>query len=160
MRMRANTFLKIAVGGACLALFACGKKEAASPPPPVPVISQPAAPTTVEAPKEKQVYVYAGDRFRDPFVPAGFSGGYSVDAVFDPAKSSVRGIIYGPGQKTAVLATGAGNTYFVKSGKIYDVMGKVVEGYTAKVFPDKVVVSNGAENEFELKIRTDEEKGS
>ena len=160
MHMRADTHFKIAFAAAFIALAGCGKKQVPPPPPPAPIELPAPPPPVVEAPKEKPIYVYAGDRYRDPFVPAGFTGGYAIDAVFDPGKASVKGIIYGPGQKTAVLTTAAGNTYFVKSGKIYDVMGKPVEGYTAKVLPEKVVVSNGTENEFELKIRNEEEKGS
>jgi hypothetical protein len=119
------------------------------PPPPSPVVEQP---------KEKPVYVYSGDRFRDPFVPAGTTGSYQPDAVFDPQKATVKGIVFGPTAKTAVLSVGSGGTYFVKAGKIFDIMGKTIEGFSAKVFADKVVINGEADNVFELKIRNEEEK--
>jgi hypothetical protein len=123
-----------------------------------PVLPPPAATPVAEVPKEKPVYVYSGDRFRDPFVPAGTTGSYQPDAIFDPSKASVKGIIFGSAAKSAVLTTGGGGTYFVKNGKIFDIMGKSLEGFTAKVFADKVVVSGEADNVFELKIRDEEEK--
>jgi hypothetical protein len=124
-----------------------------------PPVLPPSAPSPVaEQPKEKPVYVYSGDRFRDPFVPAGTTGSYQADAVFDPQKATVKGIVFGPNAKSAMLAVGSGGTYFIKAGKIFDIMGKPVEGFTAKVFPDKVVISGEADNVFELKIRKEEEK--
>jgi len=112
-----------------------------------------------EQPKEKQVYVYSGDRFRDPFTPAGQNTNYQPDAVFDPQRAAVKAIIYGPEYKTAVLNVGGSGSYFVKDGKIYDIMGKPVEGYSAKIFIDKVVVLGEADNVIELKIKKFDEEG-
>jgi len=156
MHMQDKSFIPAALVLVALGFAGC-KKDEPAPPPPQPVQKAPPPPST-ELPKEKPVYVYSGDRFRDPFVPAGFTGGYTPDAPFDPAKASVKGIIFGTGQRTAVLTTGAGGTYFVKSGKIFDVMGKTVEGFTAKVMADKVVLTGEADNVYELKIRNEEEK--
>jgi hypothetical protein len=61
---------------------------------------------------------------------------------------------FGKDYKSAVLSVGGSGSYFVKTGKIFDIMGKTVEGYTAKIFVDKVVLSGEADNVFELKIKT------
>src|SRR5689334_496087 len=83
----------------------CKKKEVpAAIPAPAPAAELP--PPTIETPKEKPVYVYTGDRFRDPFVPAGTSANYQPDAVFDPQRAAVKGIIFGRGYKSAVLTVG------------------------------------------------------
>jgi hypothetical protein len=158
--MQAKHLALIVLAAASLSVAGCHKKET-PPPPPAPVILPPPPPppaAVAVAPKDKAVYVYSGDRFRDPFVPSGFTGGYSADAVFDPTKTTVKGIVFGPGQRTAVLATGSGNTYFVKSGKIFDVMGKTIDGFTAQVMVDRVIVTNDSDAKFELKIRNEEEK--
>jgi hypothetical protein len=164
MHMRANSkaltgifFASVMAAGLVL-LPGCGGESDEKPvvsavPPPMPAPSP-----VVEQPKEKPVYVYSGDRFRDPFMPSGTSASYQPDAVFDPTKATVHGIIFGPTAKSAVLSTGGSGTYFVKSGKIFDIMGKPVEGFSVKVFADKVVVTGEADNVFELKIRNDEEK--
>lgn len=159
MHMQVKTTISAALAAFVLILAGCGDKEEIAPAP-APVVVAPPVQTEVapEPAKERPVYVYSGDRFRDPFAPAGATGGYSMEAVFDPGKATVKGIIYGPGQRTAVLSTGSGLTYFVKSGRIFDVMGKTVDGYTAKVMPDKVIVSGEADSVFELKIRNEEEK--
>ena len=119
-------------------------------PPPEPV---------AEVQKEKPVYVYSGDRFRDPFIPAGQATNYQPDAVFDPARAAVKGIIFGKDHRSAVLTVGGSGTYFIKGGKIFDVMGKTVEGYSVKIFVDKVVLAGEADNVFELKIKATEEEG-
>ena len=145
------SFLAVGVAG----LSGCGEEapqNIASAPPVMP----PPPPPVVEQPKEKPVYVYSGDRFRDPFIPSGTTGSYQPDAVFDPSKTTVRGIIFGSAAKTAVLSAAGGGTYFVKAGKIFDIMGKTVDGFSAKVFADKVVVLGEADNVYELKIRNDE----
>jgi hypothetical protein len=38
-------------------------------------------------------------------------------------------------------------------------MGKPVEGYSAKVFVDKVLVLGEADNVYELKIKNDDDEG-
>ncbi len=139
-------------------IIGCGKKaKVAQAPTPASTPIPTPTPVSQEL-KEKPVYVYSGDRFRDPFMPAGQSANYQPDAVFDPQRASVKGIIFGTDYKSAVLMVGGTGSYFVKSGKIFDIMGKTVEGYSAKIFVDKVVLLGEADNVFELKIKnTDEE---
>ena len=120
----------------------------------VPLAKPPAAP-----PKEKQVYVYSGDRFRDPFVPAGQTTAYQADAVFDPQRATVKGIVFGGQQKGAVLIVGGTGTYFVRNGRIIDIMGKIVEGFTAKVLINKVIVQSSDDSTYELKIKGSDEEG-
>ncbi len=133
-----------------------GKGESQNVAPSIPqVVAQPTP--TPELPKEKPVYIYSGDRFRDPFTPAGQTNSYQTDAVFEPQKATVKGIIFGPSQKSAVLTVGGSGTYFVKAGRIFDIMGKIVEGYSAKIFVDKVVVLGEADNVYELKIKNSDE---
>lgn len=143
----------------CAANLSCGKKDMSSEIPKAPVAApvQPAV-VTAEAPKEKPIYVYSGDRFRDPFVPAGQATNYQPDAVFDPQRATVKGIIFGQEYRSAVLTVGGSGTYFIKGGKIFDVMGKNIEGYTTKIFVDKVVLTGEADNVFELKIKTSDEE--
>jgi hypothetical protein len=136
----------------------CGSKksEAIKPPPPPPAAPVAAPPVVA---KEKQVYVYSGDRFRDPFVPAGQSSAYQSDAVFDPQRAVVKGIVFGGQQKGAVLSVGGTGTYFVKEGRIMDIMGKYVEGFTAKVLVNKVIVQSSDDSTYELKIKGSDEEG-
>src|ERR1044071_6776388 len=103
----------------------CGKKEA--PPPPPPVIPAAAPTPAAEVIKEKPVYVYGGDKYRDPFQAAGASTNYQAEAVFDPHRSTVKGIIFSSNLKSAVLSVSGSGTYFIKQGKIFDIMGKTVK---------------------------------
>lgn len=156
----APVFMAFAAIALTIVLPACKGDESPKNIAAVPPVLPPPPPPAVETPKEKPVYVYSGDRFRDPFVPAGTTGSYQPDAVFEPQKATVKGIISGPDSGTAVLSGASGTTYFVKSGKIFDIMGKPVEGFTAKVYADKVVILGQADNVFELKIRKDDEEDS
>lgn len=139
-------------------LSSCKKKEpstATAPPPPV----TPAAPAVTETPKEKPVYVYAGDKFRDPFTAAGQISGYQTNVVFDPQRASVKGIIYGPSFRSAVLLIGGSGTYYVVGKRIFDIMGKVVDGYSAQVQSKKVIIEGTDDKVFELKLRDSDQEG-
>jgi len=151
-------FLSVGLLAGAFVLPGCKSEEPQNISSAPPVLPAPAPSVVAETPKERPVYVYSGDRFRDPFVPAGTTGSYQPDAVFDPTKAQVKGIVFGPAARSAMLSLGSGVTYFIKSGKIFDIMGKPVEGFSAKVFVDKVVINGEADNVFELKIRTGEEK--
>jgi len=136
----------------------CGSKPVDKARKPAPVIAAPITPPAAQ-PKEKQVYVYSGDRFRDPFVPAGQSSAYQADAVFDPQRATVKGIVFGGQQKGAVLNVGGTGTYFVRDGRIIDIMGKLIEGFTAKVLVNKVIVQSSDDSTYELKIKGSDEEG-
>ncbi len=141
-------------------LFSCKKNQNSMPSDATPVqkvtSSLPAPTPTPE--KEKQIYAYSGDQYRDPFMPAGASSSYQSDTVFDAGRAIVKGIIFGPELKTATLILGTGGSYFVKSGRIFDVMGKTIEGFSAKVFADKVVIQGESDNVYELKIKNPDEE--
>ena len=141
----------------CAIIIGCGKKTEVPPPPRVFVPAPAPTPVVVEQ-KEKPVYVYSGDRYRDIFTPAGTSTTYQAEGTFDPQKLSVRGIIYSPRYKSAVMSVSGSGTYFVKSGLIFDVMGKAVKGFTAKVLVDRVIVMNESDNVFEIKLKNDSEE--
>ena len=142
---------------AAAGLFAgCGKNVA----PPAPITSasnvQAIENKIQETPKEKPLYVYQGDKFRDPFVPAGVTSNYQPDAIFDTKRVSVKAIIFSPSMKSAVLSVGGTMSYFIKDERIFDVMGKNVPGYTAKIYESKVVLTGEADEIFEYKIRNPE----
>lgn len=136
----------------------CSKSQEKVRKPPAPPAPAPAAPPPA-VPKEKQVYVYSGDRFRDPFVPAGQSSAYQADAIFDPQRATVKGIVFGGQQKGAVLNVGGAGVYFVRDGRIIDIMGKYVEGFTAKVLVNKVILQSSDDSTYELKIKGSDEEG-
>ena len=150
----------LAAGLFAVLLAACGKDEEARPPAPPPPAPQarPPAPPAPETPEEKPVYVYQGDTFRDPFVPAGVASTYSPQAVFDPARAKVRGIIFGGRYRSAVITVGEAGTYFVTGSRIFDVMGKNVPEFSARIFDDRVVIKGEADTVFELKLRDEEEE--
>jgi|GEM_PF-4242760 len=122
----------------------------------VPVPPPPAAPKVTEE-KEKPVYVYTGDRFRDPFTEVGAASGYQESATFNPQQAKVKAIIYGSQLQSAVINISGGGSYYVKGKRIFDVMGKTVKGFEAKVFMEKVVITSDTNEIFELKIKEDEE---
>lgn len=136
----------------------CGKKEApqakAPPanmtPPPAKVEEEP------EEEPEKPVYVYSGDRFRDPFTEVGQTTVYQPDAIFNPQQAKVVAIVYSPRIRSAAIKISGTGSYYVTGNRIFDIMGKTVKGYKAQVFVDKVVVKGEADEVFELKIRETE----
>ncbi len=141
-----------------LILGACRKKQPDLPPPPQPVQQGVPVNPVVEEPKEKPVYVYTGDRFRDPFTPTGSTSNYQPEAIFDPQRTSVKAIIYSKEIKTAILNVTGSGSYFVKAGHIFDIMGKTVKGYSAKIMPDRVIILGEADTTFELKIKNSDEE--
>ena len=144
-----------------LLAVSCGKEEKPIQPPPAKTaVETPRSPSTMtleETEEEKLVYIYQGDQFRDPFRPAGFSSSYLPDAVFDPQKAVLKGIIYSGQFRGAVLRAGERGAYFVNRGRIFDIMGKTVKGFTAQVYENRVVLRAETGNTFELKIRSDEQ---
>ncbi len=91
--------------------------------------------------EEKPVYVYSGDRFRDPFVEIGQSTAYTPDAIFSPEQAKVKAIIYSGSIKSAVVQVAGSGSYYIKGNRIFDVMGKNVSGFSARIFPEKVVIT-------------------
>lgn len=141
-----------------LAINACKKKDNNQQPVQKQAAQTPKATPTPEPSKEKAVYVYGGDKYRDPFIPAGGSSNYQPEAIFDPKRASLKAIISGKTLQSAVLTVSGGTTYFVKNGQIFDVMGKLVKGFTAKVFENKVMIQGEADTTFELKLKNAEKE--
>lgn len=138
-------------------LSSCSKKEA--PLPAIPASTSSMAPITAkkEEAKERPVYVYAGDKFRDPFNPAGQAATFQTDTVFDPQRATLKAVVYGSSMRSAVLSVGGSGAFYVKKGQIFDVMGKTVKGFSAKVFADRVIVLGEADTSYEIKLRPNEE---
>ena len=157
MRVNYKLNINLALVAAALILGACGKKTDVPPPPRS--LPATATPTPVAADqKEKPVYVYSGDRYRDIFTPVGATANYQAEATFDPQKITVRGIVFSPRYKSAVLTVTGSGTYFVKDSRIFDIMGKTVKGFSAKVLLDRVILMNESDNVFEIKLKNDEEE--
>lgn len=137
----------------------CGKKEEASPPPAPapPVVAASQIDQESDDEEEKPIYVYTGDRLRDPFTTAGASSSYQPDAVFNPQRIALKGIIYGRRSRSAIILVSGTGAYFIKGKRIFDVMGKTVDGFTAKVFIDKIVVF-GEADVYEFKLRDDDDE--
>ena len=87
-----------------------------------------------------------------------FTAVYAADAVFDPQRAQLRGVIVGPASRTAVIATHDRGAFFVKGARIFDVMGKTVSGFSATVREDRVVIVAETGETFELKLRQDLEE--
>jgi len=133
------------------------KKKIVRPPSPKTVKTEIPKPEVIEEEKdEKPVYVYSGDRFKNPFVEIGQSTVYQPDAVFNPEQAKVKGIIFSKRLKSAIIQMGGSGSYFAKGSRIIDIMGKTVKGYSSKIFKDKVVIIGEADDVFELKIRENE----
>ena len=113
-----------------------------------------------EEEKEIPIYIYSGNRFRDPFTPVGLVTSYLPDAVFDPQRAELKAIIYGGKYRTALLNVGGSGSYFIKKGRIFDIMGKTIDGFRARVFIDRVIITGEAEDAYEIKIRETEEDES
>ncbi|OVE77255.1 hypothetical protein BVX98_03195 [bacterium F11] len=158
-----NTYLKIFLFLMVGILFvSCGKKDQSrTPMPSQSQMTRTQSKTPAIAPKEdeeeKPVYVYSGDRFKDPFLEVGQASAYSPEAIFNPDQAKVKGIIYSSRLRSAVLQVSGSGSYFINGSRIIDVMGKRLEGYKAKIFPQKVVISGEEDDVFELKIRETEE---
>lgn len=155
-------FVTILVLSLMILTSSCKKTETAPPPqaqtvtPPAP--EAPQSPAAEEV-KEKPVYVYAGDRYRDPFAEVGQTGVYQSDAIFNPNQARVKAIIYGTKIKSAVIQIAGSGSYFVTQSQIIDIMGKTVKGFKAQIFPEKVLIKGEGDEMYELKIRETEGEG-
>src|SRR5260221_9059092 len=101
MLMLDNHKISIPALAIVVSLIGCGKKTVSPLPSPQAAPVAAASAPVIEEPKEKPVYVYTGDRFKDPFTQAGASSNYQTESIFDPQRSSVKAIIYSGSFKTA-----------------------------------------------------------
>lgn len=117
------------------------------------------APTPIQiVEKEKTPYIYQGDKFRDPFAPSGFVVVSKTESMFDPQNTKLRGIIFSNAFKTAIITTTGGGSYFIKNGRIFDVMSKPIIGFSAKVMVDRIIILDDADNKYEIKIKDELKK--
>ncbi len=118
-------------------------------------------PVAVSTPAVAPVYVFKGDRFRDPFIPlVGASLGYegpraSAEPIspFNPSNVELKGIIKTTSGRWAVMRTSEGVTYLIQNGKIYDPKRKPVEGFQCVVKEKSVVVMGPGKQESELLLK-------
>lgn len=163
MDNRIKTLFLIFLGVNLGMLFfsSCGGRKKSSLPPKAkasPLVSEEQKVEDVEKEtQEKPVYVYSGDRFRDPFVEVGQTTVYQPDAIFNPDQAKLKAVIYSRRLRSALLNVSGGGSYFVKGGRIFDIMGKTMTGFKAKIFPEKVVISGEEDDVFELKLRESED---
>lgn len=117
-------------------------------------------------PPPKKKYTYAGNKYRDPLIPAGASysgasGAEEATEVMTTDKLStlqLKGILRD--EKTgsiAVIADNSGNSYILKKGKVYNKKYKVVQG-VAGVVGDKLVTLFSDNTKIELKLKKDKEE--
>ncbi|MGQ0644022.1 MAG: hypothetical protein ACT4O3_00825 [Elusimicrobiota bacterium] len=128
-----------------------------------PAAADPAAAAPVSPPPP--VYVYQGDRFRDPFIALAGQGFVEMAATpteegeFDPNAVELKGIIRGPGGRMALLRTPGGAPFIVKEGKIFNTKKKAVQGYVG-IVKEKSLVMIGPNNKLtELSLKPKDEEG-
>lgn len=154
-------FALLAVSGGLLCAV-CGAEELVLPAAGLPV----PAGVTVSTPSAAPVYVYRGDRFRDPFIPlvgapgAGFDGPHPVSeplSPFNPVGAELKGILKTTSGRWAVIRTSEGGTYLVQNGKIFDPKRKAVEGFQGIVKEKTVVILGPKNQEVEVRLKKDAE---
>jgi Tfp pilus assembly protein PilP len=106
--------------------------------------------------KEPPVYRYSGDRYRDPFIPLAGQGAYFSEneesAIPNIASLTLKGII-GEGKTKIALISGAGSTYILKGGRLYDNRQRQIKGITGAIKTDSVIMIAPDKTVKELKLR-------
>jgi hypothetical protein len=123
-----------------------------------------AAAPAPEAPVEP-LYVYKGERFRDPLVPLTGGGAWDYSGLsasneeFDPASVELKGIIKTQTGRWALLRSATGGNFLVKNGKIYDSKRKAAKDFVGIVKEKELVIigPNNTTTEFKLKKDMDDE---
>ncbi len=114
---------------------------------PAPLKSTNLEETKAEAPK----YVYPYSAERDPFVALAGDGIVPAASVAGPGAGflnkkgeflslELKGIMSGRGGKMAMITSSNGQTYFLRSGKIYDRDNQVVSGITGVIRDESIVL--------------------
>ncbi|MBL0058215.1 MAG: hypothetical protein IPP35_03710 [Elusimicrobia bacterium] len=111
------------------------------------------------------VFVFRGDRIRDPFVPlvgapasVGAAPSPSLPlSAFNPQGAELKGILKTPTGRWAVLRTSEGAVYMVQNGKVFDPKRKVVEGFQGIVKERTLIILGPKNQEVELRLKKDED---
>lgn len=141
---------------AVFAFAACGKEKPSGPigPQVTPFLSK--APLPVYQKKEEPLYVYKGDRFRDPFISlvgSGASFGESEDSgAPNISNLTLKGII-SEGSVKMALISGGGSTYVLKDSRLYDNRQRVIKGITGAIKTESVIIIMPDRTVKELKLR-------
>jgi hypothetical protein len=117
--------------------------------------------TPVYHKKEEPVYVYTGDKYRDPFIPLAGQGAYPSESeeVGIPSITSLtlKGIIT-EGKTKIALIGGAGASYILKDSRLYDNHQRQIAGITGAIKTDSVIIIAPDKTTKELKLIKDKEK--
>jgi hypothetical protein len=154
--------LSVSLGVGVLALSAPLSAEEVA----VPLVSlSPVASVSASTAPAEPVFIFRGDRIRDPFVPlvgapssAGAAPAPSTPlSAFNPQGAELKGILKTPTGRWAVLRTSEGAAYMVQNGKIFDPKRKVVEGFQGIVKERTLIILGPKNQEVELRLKKDED---
>jgi len=151
----------ILLAGTALFLASCGNDEAPSTSAPAKVTRAPAvAVSTTTAKKSIPIYVYRGDRFRDPFVSLvgnglAISGSNEEVVVPNIGGLVLKGILEEDKQKMAIIS-GGGITYILKDSRLYDNRQRIVKGITGAIKKNSVIMIAPDKTTKELTLRSKE----
>ena len=103
------------------------------------------------------MYVYSGDKYRDPFIPlAGLGAYFSENSEESSVPSittlSLKGIIT-EGKTKIALISGVGSTYILKESRLYDNRQSEIKGRTGAIKTDSVIIIAPDKTVKELKLR-------
>lgn len=102
--------------------------------------------TPTEKKEEVKKYVYPHSQERDPFIPlvgdskGYYSGGDSQSIVQNLANLELKGIIKDQKGKVAMIGSSTGESYMLRSGRIYDRRNRMVSGISGVIKENSVVL--------------------
>ncbi len=111
--------------------------------------------TTAPATPAYKLYVYYGDRYRDPFVPLNGDFRGDQNALERPpqiASLVLKGIVQDSRGRMALLISGL-NSYILKGGRLYDGRNRMVKKIAGVIKTDSVVIIGADRTVRELKTK-------
>ena len=118
-----------------------------------------------EAKEEPSRYFYPYGNKRDPFIPLIGATGMASSGEGkglgkgDLANLELKGILHDHRGKMAVIASGGGEHYVLRAGRIYDRKNRVVTGVSGIIKEKSVILISQNRTMTELSLRTREEGG-
>ena len=136
---------------------------------PSPKITAQAAPQTVEEKPETPQYLYPYAKKRDPFVPLIGNGQAFAEAEAEQqpkgtkeenelAKLELKGIMRYKDGKVAIISSTDGESYTLRSGRIYDQKNKKINGITGIIKERSIVLISNNNTIKELTLQPDQIK--
>jgi hypothetical protein len=151
--MKKTTFFIIAL---TFVLVSCGKEKPSGPIGPQVNLVTTKLPVPVYQKKEEPLYVYQGDKYRDPFIALVGQGAYFSDSEEASAPNIgnliLKGIIT-DGKSKIALISGAGSTYVLKDSRLYDNRQRQIKGITGAIKASSVIIIAPDKSVKELKLR-------